>query len=87
MQQIQYSLSTFSLTTTTGAKTADKIMKIDPNVMTALVSYEDNADNSVQQMMKYVVSEGSVDMYNSEKILFLIWVFNNDTLSDKLLHD
>ena len=72
MQQIQYSLSALSITTTTGAKTAHKIMNIDPNVMTALVSYEDNADNSVQQMMKYVVSEGSVDMYNSEKILFLI---------------
>ena len=39
-------------------------MNIYPNVMTALVSYEDNADNSVQQMMKYVVSEGLVDTYN-----------------------
>ena len=62
-------------------------MNIDPNVVTALVAYEDNATNAVQQIMKDVVSEASVDRYNSENILFLLWLFNFDSLSKQIIHD
>ena len=54
----------------TRAKIYDNIMNIDPNTMTELVVYEGNESNAVQQIMKVVILEGSVDMYYLEKYCF-----------------
>ena len=61
-------------------------MNIDSNKMTAHVSNEENANNALQQIMQDIVSEGSVDRYNSGNTFFLIWVFNDDALSKQLIH-
>ena len=53
----------------------------------AIVAFEGEATSSVQKIMANVVTETSGERYNGENITFLLWLFNDDTFREELLHD
>eukprot|EP00957_Ditylum_brightwellii_P167882 12779614-Ditylum_brightwellii.AAC.1 len=55
--------------------------------MTSLVTYQGRATTAVQDIMKCVVADNSMQKYTNENITLILWIYNNDSLRKYLLHD
>eukprot|EP00957_Ditylum_brightwellii_P207596 15353675-Ditylum_brightwellii.AAC.1 len=57
------------------------------NNVTALVTYQGTATTDVQDIMKCVVANNSVQKYTNKNIMLILWLYGDNGLSKDLLDD
>ena len=59
---------------------------MDPN-STAIVPYQGKPTAEVQSILKQIVADKSRERYVNQNIIFMLWIFDNESLREELLHD
>eukprot|EP00957_Ditylum_brightwellii_P011057 838417-Ditylum_brightwellii.AAC.1 len=63
------------------------MVNINSNAVTALVQHQRATTAAVRKIMKNVVADKSEEKYINENIMLLLWLYGDESLHNKSLHN